>query len=330
MRRNRATFADARADDEPFLPDISDNRHSIFGSTDMAPDVSAVVKSVDDVAEGNALRSKMSKKKIELAQKQEEVLLSKSIIKRREWMKKYNISEKIIFELFSEFSSMMMINKSIKNVEEYDKKTKGFADMSESKKEFKQKIETALPTQAEDKSKNKVGLSIVDSNQDDPQELSVPISIFLSYSQASKTFSKKLKDRVMKAFDLDIDDPDGHIDWDTFIRLNCLLKFKSCNAATYEQFLGKCYGRGVPPSSKYKPQLSEAEASEFQKRYLLTKVKADEIVNTLFGHYRDEKGTYEMLQNLSTRALQAQYEKYGVPWDKALLDDPAADQDDEC
>ena len=28
-------------------------------------------------------------------------------IKRREWMKKYKISEKIVFELFAEFSSMM-------------------------------------------------------------------------------------------------------------------------------------------------------------------------------------------------------------------------------
>ena len=46
----------------------------------------------------------------------EDCLLSKSIVKRRRWMKQYNLSERSIFELFSEFTSMMMVA----NVEEFN------------------------------------------------------------------------------------------------------------------------------------------------------------------------------------------------------------------
>jgi len=42
----------------------------------------------------------------------QEGLLVKSIIKRRDWIKKYKISEKILFDLFSEFTSIMMLAKA--------------------------------------------------------------------------------------------------------------------------------------------------------------------------------------------------------------------------
>lgn len=38
-------------------------------------------------------------------------LIAQSIVKRREWSEKYRISDAILFDLFSEFSSMMMIAK---------------------------------------------------------------------------------------------------------------------------------------------------------------------------------------------------------------------------
>ena len=39
-------------------------------------------------------------------------MLSESINKRREWSKKYKVSERILFDLFSEFSSIMMLQKA--------------------------------------------------------------------------------------------------------------------------------------------------------------------------------------------------------------------------
>lgn len=39
----------------------------------------------------------------------EDKLLSKQILQRREWMEKYKVSERIIFDLFSEFTAMMII-----------------------------------------------------------------------------------------------------------------------------------------------------------------------------------------------------------------------------
>jgi len=41
-----------------------------------------------------------------------DTLLSKALVKRREWSEKYNVTDKDIFDLFSEFASMMMIAKN--------------------------------------------------------------------------------------------------------------------------------------------------------------------------------------------------------------------------
>ena len=38
--------------------------------------------------------------------------MSQAILKRREWAKKYNVSEAMLFDLFSEFSSMVMLSKT--------------------------------------------------------------------------------------------------------------------------------------------------------------------------------------------------------------------------
>ena len=46
------------------------------------------------------------------AEETSEKLISESLLKRKEWGKKYRISDKTLFDLFSEFSSMMMIAKA--------------------------------------------------------------------------------------------------------------------------------------------------------------------------------------------------------------------------
>ena len=40
-----------------------------------------------------------------------EALISQAMLKRKEWTKKYRIADAVLFDLFSEFSSMMMIAK---------------------------------------------------------------------------------------------------------------------------------------------------------------------------------------------------------------------------
>jgi len=41
-----------------------------------------------------------------------EQLMSQAIVKRKEWAKKYKLDDKIVFDLFSEFSGMMMAAKA--------------------------------------------------------------------------------------------------------------------------------------------------------------------------------------------------------------------------
>ena len=56
--------------------------------------------------------------KNERVELQNEMLLSQSIIKRREWTKKYRVADSVLFDLFSEFSSMVVLAKTWKQQEE--------------------------------------------------------------------------------------------------------------------------------------------------------------------------------------------------------------------
>lgn len=76
------------------------------------PNVSTtVLEPADDLDVNNRRKSEIARLRLEKEQDQQDVLLSQSIIKRRNWMQKYKVSEKIVFELFAEFSSMMHIHK---------------------------------------------------------------------------------------------------------------------------------------------------------------------------------------------------------------------------
>ena len=77
----------------------------------MQPNVSSVVLDSQDIDAKNRKKSEITKLRHEREDDQQDVLLSQSIIKRRAWMQKYKISEKIVFELFAEFSSMMHIHR---------------------------------------------------------------------------------------------------------------------------------------------------------------------------------------------------------------------------
>lgn len=52
--------------------------------------------------------------KNEMEELQNEMLLSQSIIKRREWTKKYRVADSVLYDLFSEFSSMVVLAKTWK------------------------------------------------------------------------------------------------------------------------------------------------------------------------------------------------------------------------
>ena len=102
VRKNKATFGVAKDKDENsfVLPSISvDNRHSILDTTfnNVVPDVSQKVHDPKDYLDKRKLKNKISMLKFENEKEKENILLSQAIIKRREWMQKYRISEKIVF-----------------------------------------------------------------------------------------------------------------------------------------------------------------------------------------------------------------------------------------
>ena len=84
---------------------------------------------------------------------------------------------------------------------------------------------------------SKQKLSIVDLRYDDPELLAIPVMILMRYSLSVKTLSDKLKDRVIRAFNLDPTDQTSPISWDTYIVINCLLRYNSASKEEQEVFL---------------------------------------------------------------------------------------------
>ena len=95
-----------------------------------------------------------------------EKMLSDSINKRREWSKKYNVSERILFDLFSEFSSIMMLqkaeeksNKSLKT-----NSSKQFAKGGKPLSKYEQNIGEVLKTKESEKMSKKLKLATTNSD----------------------------------------------------------------------------------------------------------------------------------------------------------------------
>ena len=81
-----------------YTPFVERNVIDLGKDRDLTEIVSSSIKHEDDDVEA-----------ILEERKQDTSMLSQALIMRREWSKKFNLSNKILYELFSEFVSMIMI-----------------------------------------------------------------------------------------------------------------------------------------------------------------------------------------------------------------------------
>ena len=97
-------------------------------------------------------------------------MLSQSIAKRKEWSKEFNLAEKTIYDLFSEFSCMKMIAKAEKNSALDDKEPDNDGGMK-----------AALPISDKAKSsqfmKLKINKSNFKLNKEDLSDFRVPLRV---------------------------------------------------------------------------------------------------------------------------------------------------------
>lgn len=103
-----------------------------------------------------------------------ESLISQSMLKRKEWSKKYRISDRMVFDLFSEFSSMIMIAKVHSGKKSKMKEVLPASD--------KQKLSTLL--------KNSTKSNPYEFDEKDMQDFRIPVHIFKEYSSIMKGLNK--------------------------------------------------------------------------------------------------------------------------------------------
>lgn len=83
----------------------------------------------------------------------EETLLAKSLLKRRQWAEKYNVDQQTLYDLFSEFSAMVMMMKTQKNQQKINGTKRKKKQQLQLTKEVIQesKLSNLLPIKAEAK-----------------------------------------------------------------------------------------------------------------------------------------------------------------------------------
>ena len=127
ITKNKVTFGHVTIEEEQNLkfPDINASRNEGLNGTgefnysgldsSQQQDLQEVYQRVSQATTAPAAKKPTER---EVAEMKSEALLSKSIIKRREWTKKYRVSDSVLFDLFSEFSSMTILAKKHRQAEE--------------------------------------------------------------------------------------------------------------------------------------------------------------------------------------------------------------------
>jgi hypothetical protein len=140
-----------------------------------------------------------------------EALLSSSMLKKKEWTNKYRISDRTVYDLFSEFSGMVMIAKMPKGGE---------------------KIKEVLPASEHDKMSKMLKLQMLDKHhqldQKDMEDFRIPLDIYREYSSIMKGLNRECQNSFLKAIGVEVEYSKSKVTWEAHIQLSCLLRFDNC------------------------------------------------------------------------------------------------------
>jgi hypothetical protein len=154
-----------------------------------------------------------------------ESLISQSMLKRKEWSKKYRISDKMIYDLFSEFSGMIMISK--------------FHSSSSKPEKMKEVLPSEYDLKMSKKLRPSINLHPYTFDQKDMSDFRIPLETFKEYSSTMKGLNKDCQNSYLNAMGVDVNYPGSKIDWEKHIQLSCLLKFDNCTLDEYIDFFKK-------------------------------------------------------------------------------------------
>ena len=190
-----------------------------------------------------------------------ENLMSQAILKRREWSRKFNISDSGIFDLFSEFSSMIMISKS-KGLDVTDKPPKP-SKTDKQQKVFSVTYDAKLSNLLKCKSQAKEQ-SLDYSDLDD---FRVPVAVFKEYSVVMKSLNHECQEIFLNALGIDTKYGKAKISWESFIRIYCLLKLDVASDQEFREFLVKVFdphNNGLVQKHKFEDTLFHLFKGQFK------------------------------------------------------------------
>ena len=177
--------------------------------------------------------------------------------KRKEWAEKYGVSESVIYQLYSEFSSMIMIAKADDKLNIKSKsspepspikvKLQASAPQRQepaavSKEEEVKKVEKRLDKAMPASHKVSIAKLIRQGPKANPYKIEkkdlndfrIPVKIFRQYCSMMKMLNREVQKSFLHALGIDPEDKYSKVSWEKFIKLSCLL---SLNTPTEEDYI---------------------------------------------------------------------------------------------
>jgi hypothetical protein len=138
-------------------------------------------------------------------------MLSQALIQRRDWSKKFGLSNKILYDLFSEFMSMMNLSSSSS-----DQSDDALRDVLPLDSEMKMtafnlnKIMKRIHNKDSEKKKGQA-LSM------HPLGLDIPLATFKEYCKALKSQKPVLVDKFLHSLGVEVSQPKSRVSWEIFL-----------------------------------------------------------------------------------------------------------------
>ena len=243
-------------------------------------------------------------------------------MKRKEWGKKYNLSDSVLFDLFSEFSGMMMIGKADHTARKEQQQLSGAyrvttpatvatpasgtgaAEEAALQKRMKELLPFTHDIKMSIASKHKGKGQGYRLGPTDLEDFRVPVKTFKEYSTVMKGLNKECQNSFLSAMGIDISYAKCKISWEQFISIYCLLKLGTATLEDYIDFMCKVmdpFNAGKVP----KEQFEETLRSLFKGQF---KLQGEDDENNMSADIRrdlDEKGLVTNLGQLDTAKFRA-------------------------
>lgn len=157
-------------------------------------------------------------------------LLQNAFAQRQQWREQYGLTDKQLFELFSEFTAMIMLTRQELNDQDPTSLVSRFNNSEEGRDYLKDVLRVGGKLSRFNKERLAAKQKEFKLTTQDLADFRVPVTIFMTYCKALQSVDRENRRQAMIDAGIKLDYKAAKIDWQQFLHLNQLIKSGTFNA----------------------------------------------------------------------------------------------------